>query len=216
MPASAAEASAAEVLGPGPEASEVRQHHPHDDDDDEEEEEEEEDDQALEDCGFLSVRPSGLQRLATIQVFVLLCCILVTLNQALSSGYFNSVITTIEKRFDISSRMTGLIVSTFEIGNLVTVIFVSYFGTQRHIPQWIGKGIVVTAVGSLVFAVAHFTPQDQSPLGHRIMPLTPGALVAGGGNGSSSIATSFLDDNICHPAALETGSSSSLFAETSP
>lgn len=66
------------------------------------------------------------------------------------------MITTIEKRFDISSQMSGAIVSTFELGNLLTIIFVSYFGTHRHIPRWIGTGIVVTAIGSLIFAMPHF------------------------------------------------------------
>jgi organic anion transporter 3A len=130
-------------------------------------------------CGILSFRPFCLQNFATIQVFVFLSCILVTLNQALSSGYFNSVITTIEKRFDIPSRMTGLIASTFEIGNLITVIFVSYFGTHRHIPKWIAKGVVVTGIGSLVFSLAHFTGQDSNPL-DKVNSSGP------------------FDDNICH------------------
>ena len=52
--------------------------------------------------------------------------------------------------------MSGMIVSTFELGNLATIIFVSYFGTHRHIPRWIGTGIVVTAIGSLIFAMPHF------------------------------------------------------------
>lgn len=56
--------------------------------------------------------------------------------------------------------MTGIIASTFEIGNLVTVIFVSYFGTHRHIPRWIGRGVVVTGIGSIVFSLAHFIGQS--------------------------------------------------------
>ncbi|KAH9526980.1 Solute carrier organic anion transporter member 5A1, variant 2 [Dermatophagoides farinae] len=114
-------------------------------------------------CGCWSLKFNSLRQYATIQFFVFLCCILVTLQQALSSGYFNSVITTIEKRFDISSQMSGAIVSTFEIGNLATIIFVSYFGTHRHIPRWIGTGIVVTAIGSLIFSLPHFMSL-KSPL----------------------------------------------------
>ena len=75
------------------------------------------------------------------QVFVLLLSILVTLQQALSSGYLNSVITTIEKRYEIPSSISGIIASMYEIGNVITVIFVSYLGSRRHIPVWIGMGM---------------------------------------------------------------------------
>lgn len=77
------------------------------------------------DCGLFRCRPRLLQRFACIQYFVFACCMLVTVQQALSSGYFNSVITTIEKRFDVPSKLSGTIASTFEIGNLCTIIFVS-------------------------------------------------------------------------------------------
>ncbi|XP_076330345.1 solute carrier organic anion transporter family member 3A1-like [Tachypleus tridentatus] len=113
-------------------------------------------------CGLLSLRPLCLQRFARIRVFVFLACILVTLQQALSSGYFNSVITTIEKRFDIPSRISGAIASTFEVGNLLTIIFVSYLGSHRHIPVWIGKGILVMGIGSVIFSLPYFLDQSNS------------------------------------------------------
>lgn len=115
-----------------------------------------------EDCGLLSCRPVRMQQFARIKIFVLLLSMLVTLQQALSSGYINSVITTIEKRFDIPSSYSGLIASSYEIGNVITVIFVSYLGSRRHIPVWIGIGAVIMGIGSLIFMVPHFTG-DANP-----------------------------------------------------
>ena len=74
------------------------------------------------------------------QFFVFLLSMLMTIQQALTSGYLNSVITTIEKRYEIPSSISGIIASMYEIGNVVTVIFVSYLGSRRHIPIWIGMG----------------------------------------------------------------------------
>uniref|UniRef100_A0A1S4GZ17 Uncharacterized protein n=1 Tax=Anopheles gambiae TaxID=7165 RepID=A0A1S4GZ17_ANOGA len=118
-------------------------------------------DDYMRDCGILNCRPSAVQHFARIKVFVLLLSILVTLQQALSSGYINSVITTIEKRFEIPSSLSGLIASSYEIGNVITVIFVSYLGSRRHIPVWIGIGAVIMGIGSLVFMLPHFTGEPN-------------------------------------------------------
>ncbi|XP_066908084.1 solute carrier organic anion transporter family member 3A1 [Halyomorpha halys] len=118
--------------------------------------------QDIRDCGIMACRPFLIQSCANIKVFVLLLSLLVTLQQALSSGYINSVITTIEKRFEIPSSLSGLIASSYEIGNVTTVIFVSYLGSRRHIPVWIGIGAVIMGVGSLVFMLPHFTAEPPS------------------------------------------------------
>ncbi|RZC42771.1 solute carrier organic anion transporter family member 5A1 [Asbolus verrucosus] len=112
-------------------------------------------------CGILKCRPSFIQKYAGIKCFVFLLSFLVTLQQALSSGYINSVITTIEKRFEIPSSLSGLIASSYEMGNVITVIFVSYLGSRRHIPVWIGVGAVIMGVGSLIFMVPHFIGDEN-------------------------------------------------------
>lgn len=78
-----------------------------------------------------------------LQVFVFLLSLLMTVQQALTSGYLNSVITSIEKRYEIPSSISGIIASMYEIGNVITVIFVSYLGSRRHIPVWIGMGKLI-------------------------------------------------------------------------
>ncbi|CAG9135206.1 unnamed protein product [Plutella xylostella] len=134
------------------------------------------------DCGILSWRPMFIQSFSSIKVFVFFLSFLVTLQQALSSGYINSVITTIEKRFEIPSSLSGLIASSYEIGNVITVIFVSYLGSRRHIPVWIAYGAVIMGIGSLVFVVPHFIAEANS----------------------ETMMNNKSDDNICRlPRALE-------------
>jgi len=98
-------------------------------------------DLAIMECGFGPCNlPDYFHGLANIKVFVGILALLVTLQQAVASGYVNSVITTIETRFEIPSKFTGLVASAYEMGNVVTVLFVSYLGAKRHIPRWIAIG----------------------------------------------------------------------------
>ncbi|XP_053381790.1 solute carrier organic anion transporter family member 5A1-like [Mercenaria mercenaria] len=106
-------------------------------------------------CGIGKFRPKCIQGCANIKLFVIFMCMLITMSGTLSTGYLNSVITTIEKRFEIGSSISGLIAASYEFGSLVAVIFISYFGGRRHIPRWIGKGVVLMGFGALLFALPH-------------------------------------------------------------
>uniref|UniRef100_A0A4W3I9W0 Kazal-like domain-containing protein n=1 Tax=Callorhinchus milii TaxID=7868 RepID=A0A4W3I9W0_CALMI len=63
--------------------------------------------------------------------------------------YMKSSITQIERRFGVPSSFIGLIDGSFEIGNLLVVTAVSYFGAKHHRPQIIGAGLLIV---SLVFS----------------------------------------------------------------
>ena len=106
-------------------------------------------------CGIASWRPDCIQRCANIKLFVLFMCLLITMSGTLSTGYLNSVITTIEKRFEIGSSISGLIAASYEFGSLVAVVFISYFGGRRYIPRWIGTGVILMGFGALLFALPH-------------------------------------------------------------
>ncbi|WAR16892.1 SO3A1-like protein [Mya arenaria] len=106
-------------------------------------------------CGIGRFRPKCIQGCASIKLFVVMMCVLITMSGTLSTGYLNSVITTIEKRFELGSTISGLIAASYEFGSLVTVVFISYFGGRRHIPRWIGKGVIMMGCGALLFALPH-------------------------------------------------------------
>ncbi|XP_078409730.1 solute carrier organic anion transporter family member 1C1-like [Cetorhinus maximus] len=76
--------------------------------------------------------------------------------EALSGSYLKSAITQIERRFDIPSSLIGIIDGSFEIGNLLVIAFVSYFGAKFHRPKLIATGMMLMATGTLIIALPHF------------------------------------------------------------
>uniref|UniRef100_A0A8C7HGV8 Solute carrier organic anion transporter family member n=1 Tax=Oncorhynchus kisutch TaxID=8019 RepID=A0A8C7HGV8_ONCKI len=76
--------------------------------------------------------------------------------KALSGSYMKSTITQLERRFDIPSYLTGVIDGSFEIGNLLVIAFVSYFGAKLHRPKIIAMGCVLMAMGTFIIALPHF------------------------------------------------------------
>uniref|UniRef100_A0A8C8U170 Solute carrier organic anion transporter family member n=1 Tax=Peromyscus maniculatus bairdii TaxID=230844 RepID=A0A8C8U170_PERMB len=82
--------------------------------------------------------------------------------KALAEGYLKSTITQIERRFDISSSLVGIIDGSFEIGNLLVITFVSYFGAKLHRPKIIGAGCLVMGMGTMLIAVPQFFMEKYS------------------------------------------------------
>ncbi|XP_017289588.1 solute carrier organic anion transporter family member 1C1 [Kryptolebias marmoratus] len=76
--------------------------------------------------------------------------------KALSGSYMKSTITQLERRFDIPSYLIGVIDGSFEIGNLLVIAFVSYFGAKLHRPKIIAMGCVLMSVGTFIIALPHF------------------------------------------------------------
>lgn len=76
--------------------------------------------------------------------------------KSLTGSYTKSTITQIERRFDISSSTVGVIDGSFEMGNLLVITVVSYFGAKFHRPKIIGAGALLMAAGTLLMALPHF------------------------------------------------------------
>nr|AAH71214.1 Solute carrier organic anion transporter family, member 1a6 [Mus musculus] len=92
---------------------------------------------------------------AKIKVF-LLALIWAYISKILSGVYMSTMLTQLERQFNISTSIVGLINGSFEMGNLLVIVFVSYFGTKLHRPIMIGVGCAVMGLGCFIISLPHF------------------------------------------------------------
>ena len=66
------------------------------------------------------------------------------------------VLSTIERRYRLTSTQTGALASMTDIAVVTSVIFISYFGGRGHKPRWLGVALIVEAIGAFVFSLPQF------------------------------------------------------------
>ncbi|XP_027646279.2 solute carrier organic anion transporter family member 1A2 isoform X3 [Falco peregrinus] len=93
--------------------------------------------------------------ISKLKVF-LLSLSLAYVGKTMSGAYMNSMYTQIEKQFNIPASLVGIINGSFEIGNLLLIAFMSYFGAKLHRPRIIALGCTVLSFGCLLISLPHF------------------------------------------------------------
>uniref|UniRef100_A0A1I8HUF4 Solute carrier organic anion transporter family member n=1 Tax=Macrostomum lignano TaxID=282301 RepID=A0A1I8HUF4_9PLAT len=83
------------------------------------------------------------------------------------NGFVNSVLTTLELRYDMTSSESGLIASMYDIGSVLCLVPVTYIGHRYRRSRLISIGLLIMSVGSFVFTIPQFTTDAynyQSPV----------------------------------------------------
>lgn len=91
-------------------------------------------------------------------LFFLTCFQLINL---LSLTYTDSVLNFIAKRFQIPNVMASFIPSAYQLGNVVAIIPVSYFGAKWHRPRAICIGVMFMILGLGFCILPHFIQRDN-------------------------------------------------------
>uniref|UniRef100_K7GDH7 Solute carrier organic anion transporter family member n=1 Tax=Pelodiscus sinensis TaxID=13735 RepID=K7GDH7_PELSI len=134
--------------------------------------------------------------------FFVFCHGFLQLSQLLLSGYLKSSISTIEKRFGLSSQTSGLLASFNEVGNTLLIVFVSYFGSRVNRPRFIGCGAILVSIAGILMSVPHFITgryeYDQSIAKHRDMEYNANLCQP-----DISISTRNLNDTDCTLRAVK-------------
>ena len=79
-------------------------------------------------------------------------------------AYFNGTITTLEKRYKIPSRNTGIISIGNDLSSLVISAALSYYAGKGHRPRWIAFGLYSIVAFCLLTALPHllYGPGQQA------------------------------------------------------
>lgn len=97
------------------------------------------DDDVGPECGIGLCKPRWMRMFASTHVFMVIF-LLAWILQGMYCTYFVSVITTIEKLFQIKSKTIGLLMSVTEIGQISTSLLLTYYAGRGHRPRWIACG----------------------------------------------------------------------------
>ena len=82
----------------------------------------------------------------------------------LVNGVHNVNISSIERRFSLSSTRMGLVSSFFDISGSTVALLIGYFGSGKRKPRLLAITTLISGIGSLIMASPHFL-SDSYKLG---------------------------------------------------
>lgn len=170
-------------------------------------------------CGILNYRPTCLQPFCRPSCMLADLSWIAVTQSCISNGLISVVLPTIERRFQLKSVESGLILASFNVGNFFTIMPVAFMGSSGHKPVFIAAGVAVMGTGSFLFSLPHFIAppyqygndiQDMCPAGplpedlctgraiqnYRFLMMLGNALHGIGTTPFYTLGVTYLDENI--------------------
>ncbi|XP_078610405.1 solute carrier organic anion transporter family member 4A1-like isoform X1 [Branchiostoma floridae x Branchiostoma japonicum] len=110
--------------------------------------------------GWGSCTPDALQVLNNVKVALAFLCCAIFAQAMLVNGFARSVVTTLERRFGLSSTDLGSVIVANDVANLLAAIPIGYLCAKNK-PRWLGCGMVLMALGAFIFALPQFVADPR-------------------------------------------------------
>uniref|UniRef100_H2YLU9 Solute carrier organic anion transporter family member n=1 Tax=Ciona savignyi TaxID=51511 RepID=H2YLU9_CIOSA len=78
------------------------------------------------------------------------------LHQVLAGTYSRSVLSSIERRFELPSTISAVVSSSYQIGNLTVMALVSYLGSKVNRPRFLAAGSLLLFIGYILVVLPQF------------------------------------------------------------
>lgn len=106
----------------------------------------------------------SLQFCANPIVLLSALCAMVFVQSMVISGYLSSIITTLERRFDLTSRQVGYLYSSLEVTAVISTAGFSFLDGRKHNrPRIIGIFGFILGLGFALFALPHWLSGAYRP-----------------------------------------------------
>uniref|UniRef100_A0A8L7T352 Solute carrier organic anion transporter family member n=1 Tax=Brugia malayi TaxID=6279 RepID=A0A8L7T352_BRUMA len=86
-------------------------------------------------------------------------------------AYVVGILTNLERRFGISSKKSGSLLSFYDIGHTVSVVLIGFLANDKHLPRITATGVLLSAVSMFVLALPMLLfgaeSSDEASLSHE-------------------------------------------------
>jgi len=106
--------------------------------------------------GCLRCHPTCLQFMASARWFLLFMCLSTFFQSMVVNGLLGVTISTIERRFGLSSSQSAWIAGSYEIAGVPAILVIGYLGATLRRPVWMGAGLIMLGIGIGVYSIPHF------------------------------------------------------------
>ncbi|KAJ8321940.1 hypothetical protein KUTeg_000411 [Tegillarca granosa] len=114
-------------------------------------------------CGWGPLKPTWCQRFRNPPCVLVWLCFAGAIQGMVVNGFVNVVISSVERRYELSSTESGFIASSYDVAVVLCLLPITYFGGFGCKPRYLGIGLFIIGLGSFVFTIPHYVVGVYTP-----------------------------------------------------